>query len=450
MSDNRTISFARTYRPKDLSEYVGNENLKANVTAAMKSAIKAQVLMFSGKTGNGKTSIARLVSKEYLCENWEEEQKSCNHCAMCNMFNDFIETGDTSEISMYLTEVDCAKQNGVADAAKITDAVMSMGFHQGWRVWIFDECHRLSPEAQSTLLKVIEEPPENTLFIFCTTDPDDILDTIRGRMQLNLEVKLPMKDLVEALKKVCDKEGILYSTQSLKLIITRSDMILRQSLNKLEMVYNTYGSATYNNVIKLFDAFDDDILKRFFDALGDGNLFTYLDILSDAKEGHSLEAFLKELTEFFMRLLYLNSGVDVEDISAPELKLLKEVVSKFSFIELSKINDGLRSVKKDRVELDLIALCLNLIADRQAAEKMELAIAMGQVPVVGGVNELTGQVGDNVNLLDESVVDGMAKEYTQMVKDEKIQVQNDNLTEGVKSLFEPMVFEDIDEGSLDI
>ncbi|MRB31346.1 hypothetical protein GH891_32850, partial [Bacillus thuringiensis] len=106
-----------------------------------------------------------------------------------------------------------------------------------WKIYILDECHRISIPAQNSLLKLVEEPPENVLFMFCTTDPDKMLDTLLNRCNIKLDVKKPSEEqLTQILLDICVKEGISYDRKGLSLIVDRSELVIRQALMDLENV----------------------------------------------------------------------------------------------------------------------------------------------------------------------------------------------------------------------
>ena len=193
-SDERELQYSQKYRPSTFMEYIGNQRVKERVHAALNSKAKPQVMLFSGASGCGKTTIARLIAKEYLCEDENKgETGACGVCPACKAVDEYIHTGNLDNLGEYyenLKEIDVADQSGKsAIDSVLQDAEIPA--YSGWKIYIFDECHRASPQAQTRMLKIAEEPPENVLFIFCTTNPEEMLDTLVNRCQLKLEIKKP-------------------------------------------------------------------------------------------------------------------------------------------------------------------------------------------------------------------------------------------------------------------
>ena len=164
------LGFHRKYRPKTLKDYIGNEKLKKSVSKALESDRKPQVILLSGPAGTGKTTMARLLAKEYLCENRDKEKGACNTCYSCQAMNEFIETGH-SDILTNLKEVDVTDSNKKQDIEDLLEDASMPSFDGNWKIYILDECHMMTSSAQNRLLKTLEEPPEHVLMILCTTNP---------------------------------------------------------------------------------------------------------------------------------------------------------------------------------------------------------------------------------------------------------------------------------------
>ena len=120
MDNEQSLAYHRKYRPKTLSEYIGNEKLKKSVTKALESDKKPQVILLSGPAGTGKTTMARLLAKEYLCENRDIVYGACNKCYICQAINEYIETG-RSEILTNIREVDITESNRKQDIDDLLD-----------------------------------------------------------------------------------------------------------------------------------------------------------------------------------------------------------------------------------------------------------------------------------------------------------------------------------------
>ena len=259
------ISFARRYRPTSLNDYIGNDKMKDTLINYFRGN-RPQSILLTGSTGCGKTTMARLIVKEYLCEDWGKDKCACGVCDTCKSLDNYIETGNTEGI-FDVTEIDITDKSGKRDLDSVFETVEYPSINGGWKIYIADEVHAASIAAQTRMLKMLEEPPEKVLFIFCTTDPQKMLDTLKNRCQLKLQVSKPsMSELTKLLKRVCLEEGRDYDMEGLRTIASRSDFVIRDSLNNLERVIETKGNATSESVNSEFQEISEKILFDFFEG----------------------------------------------------------------------------------------------------------------------------------------------------------------------------------------
>lgn len=347
------LGFARRYRPTTMENYVGNERNKETLKRYLKGK-KPQSILLTGNTGCGKTTIARLLVKEYLCENRSEETGACGVCDMCQAVDDYILTGST-EMLPDIYEIDITDKSGKSDIDSILETVEYPSMSGGWKVYLLDEVHMASKQAQSRILKILEEPPEYVLFIFCTTDPDKMLDTLKNRCQLKLKVVKPgMADIVKLLKRVCLEEGRDYDLDGLRTIASRSDFVIRDSLNNLERVLETRGDAKSESVNEEFNEISNEILFNFYDAYKNKDFLGYMSLLYKIKVEYDFKQFLTSLNNFTMRGIYIMNGVDIEGVSENEIKSYLKLFKTFSTEDLSYILSSLRRMDIGDVEANLI------------------------------------------------------------------------------------------------
>ena len=184
---NEDLSFARKYRPSTLEGYIGNEKLKETVKRIMASGKKPQSILLTGNTGCGKTTIARIIESWYICENPGEDGSPCGECLTCCNMKDYIENGN-AEMLPDIKEIDVTDKGGKGDMDALIEEIEYPAFGGGWKIYLLDECHAMTMAAATRLLKIVEEPPEKVLVIFCTTDPQKMLETLKNRCQLKLKV----------------------------------------------------------------------------------------------------------------------------------------------------------------------------------------------------------------------------------------------------------------------
>lgn len=407
--EEEKLGFARRFRPTTMANYVGNEKNKETIKRYLKGK-KPQSILLTGNTGCGKTTIARLLVKEYLCEDRDDEKGACGVCNSCIAVDDYILTGST-EMLPDIHEIDITDKSGKSDIDSILETVEYPSITGGWKVYLLDEVHMASRQAQSRILKILEEPPEDVLFIFCTTDPDKMLDTLKNRCQLKLSIVKPtLVDITSLLKRVCLEESKDYDLEGLRTIASRSEFVIRDSLNNLERVLETRGDAKSTSVNEEFNEISNALLFQFYRAFREKDFLAYMGLLYKIKVSFDFRQFLVSLNNFTMRGIYILNGVDVEGISEDELVSYKELFKSFTTEELSYILSSLRRMDIGDIEANLIGFiyCQN---ENRVVE------------------------GSQVNLDTPQVKEG--NEYS-FRNDVLKQREKDKITSGIKSLEDNM------------
>lgn len=409
MSDVR-LPFHRKYRPATLAEYIGNEKLKKTAMSALNKGNKPQVILLKGASGCGKTTFARLLAKEYLCENRDPVTGACGICPSCQALDDYIHTGDTGYLE-HVKEIDITDQNGKKDLDGVLEEVMIPAFGDQWDVFIFDECHMATKAAQNRFLKVAEEPPEYKLMIFCTTDPQMMLETLKNRCQLQLEVKKPtVKDLSGLLRRVCSTEEAACDNKGLNFIANRSDLTIRQALTNLEQVITEAGDATYESAVGVFEEVSDKLIVDFYKMLlgkpdvdkngvvktrPDGsivmkrNVLGYVTLLHKIRTQVDLKVFLRNLVDFTERGIYVVNQIELEGVSDGELRIYRDLFGDFSVeqmaVLISKLIDMIGSS-------DIEAKLLLLGYTGLNSPRGELECADPSRDILSGLSPITNEV----------------------------------------------------------
>lgn len=352
----QSLNLTRKYRPRSMSDYIGNERLKETVLSWLSRGIRPQTILLKGSTGGGKTTMARLIAKEYLCENRDDEKGACGECATCKAIDSYIATGNSDDL-ISIKEINASKDNGISAINSVLEEAYYPSFDGSWKIYILDECHRISIAAQNSLLKLVEEPPENVLFMFCTTEPEKMLDTLLNRCNIKLDVKKPTEEqMAMLLSRICDNEHVLSDRKGLSLIVDRSELVIRQAIMDLENVIVQQGNVTYNDVLRVFDEKPNSLYFNFFNCLLNKDTFKYVAVLHKIKSTMPLREFVRNLTNFTKRGIYIFNGIDLEGITENEIKNMKELFKRFSLVEQGYLLEFLTRVNDGDVETNLLLL----------------------------------------------------------------------------------------------
>lgn len=350
------LNLTRKHRPKSMLDYIGNQKLKDTVMSWLGRTYRPQTILLKGTTGGGKTTMARLIAKEYLCEDRDNLGGACGQCATCQSIDDYIATGKTDDL-MGLKEVDASRDSGIGAINAILEEAQYPSFDGSWKIYIFDECHRISIPAQNSLLKLTEEPPEKVLFIFCTTDPEKMLETLLNRCSIKEDVKKPSEEeLATALGVICKKEGVSFDRKGLSLLVDRSELVFREAIMSLENVIVQEGSVTFNHVVKVFDDKPNSLYFDFYRCILEKDTFRFVSVLHKIKSTMPLKEFVKNLTNFTKRGIYIFNGIELEGITQNEIINMKELFKRFSILEQGMMLDFLTRVNDGDVETNLLLL----------------------------------------------------------------------------------------------
>lgn len=356
MADVSGLPFHRKYRPNTLKSYIGNVKLKETILKVLATDNRPQVMLFMGSSGCGKTSLARLVAKEYSCPNRDNEIGACGVCPSCEIIDEYIATGEGSILTS-IREVNIAEKNGVHDLDDIFEEMELPAFGDEWKIFIFDECHKASNALQNRFLKIVEEPPEHILILFCTTNPDEMLDTLRNRCQLQLRVSKPtVKELAGLLASVCSTEQVDYDKAGLEFIANHGELTIRTALQNLWQVVNEQGSAKYDNVVRVFDEISNTLMLSLFTALKAKDTLRYITLLCDAKSKVDLDSFFRELKNFVVRGIYTINGITQEGVSAGELISYRVLFGDLGVVQIGQFLNRLLHINMNNLELELIML----------------------------------------------------------------------------------------------
>lgn len=353
------IAWYRKYRPSTMADYMG-DNIKNVVKARFTvPENRPQVLMISGNRGCGKTTFARIVSKYYLCEN-PIEGEPCGECEMCQTINEVLIGGQVDVEVPGVVEVDATTANGKEAIQNIIEDAIIPPMYTKRKVLILDECHMITPSAQNSLLKIIEDIPEHLVVIFATTNIEKVLGTILSRCQLKLEVKKKSVDeLADRLLEISKQEGLKVELSALKIIAKKGDRVPREAINLLEDVAKNYGGViSVKTVRESTGDVASELYMEYFKA-ANTSLEKILEFNKKIKEMDiAPKVFIRGLTRFLLDCLYIRHGIHIEDYPTEYLKEVNDLFKLYTTSEfdtlLQVIEYASKMVGEDEIKGELI------------------------------------------------------------------------------------------------
>lgn len=316
----------RTYRPSTFEEVYGQQHIVKTLSNAIKENKIAHAYLFCGPRGTGKTSMARLFAKALNCE--EGFGKQCNHCTNCTSITD----GTHPDV----IEIDAASNRGIDDIRDLINKVKYAPIRGKYKVYIIDEIHMMTSEAFNALLKTLEEPPANVVFILATTEPFKLMPTILSRVQRYDFSKVSDSNLLANLKRVCEKEGVTFEEEALKLITTLSDGGVRDSLSLLDQAIAYSGNELTTSVVQeLFGLSTTEEKLNIISQINKGDIIGCTSKLNQLVEhGVDIKRLTSDLIEILKDLLIYKTTKDasilkmINDEQATSLKIHKVNVTK--------------------------------------------------------------------------------------------------------------------------
>lgn len=312
------LVLARKYRPKKLSDIIGQYEISNILKGAFKLNRLAHAYLLSGTRGVGKTTIARIIAKAVNCEeNLEISQGDpCGICDNCVSID--------SESNIDVIEVDAASRTGVNDMREIIENINYKPVSAKKKIYIIDEVHMLSKAAFNALLKTLEEPPSDVMFLLATTETEKIPITILSRCQ-RLELKrISNKEIASHLIKISSLEGFNLDKESSEIISMSSGGSLRDALSILDNVCARGTNINTKIVRSVLGLSDSTQVIDFLELICAGKVEESLKFFRNLYEnGASLEQLAKDLMRLMYYIARFKSEVDVSGLTLSETEIVK-------------------------------------------------------------------------------------------------------------------------------
>ncbi|PSF33474.1 DNA polymerase III, subunit gamma and tau [Aphanothece hegewaldii CCALA 016] len=287
------------YRPKTLADLVGQTAIATTMTHALIQRRIAPAYLLSGQRGTGKTSTARILAKSLNCLSSEHPTPTpCGQCAMCQAIS--------SGTALDVIELDAASNNGVEEVRELINHSQFRPVQGRYKVWIIDECHALSHSATQALLKTLEEPPPNVVFILCTTEAQKLGETIISRCQRYPFSPLSAEHLVNHLQQVAQQEKMSITDDALRLIASYAQGGVRDALTLLDQARLLADSITAKHIYDLAGQVDEDDLYQIVESIIEQNPEKLLKTLRNLHHKEPL-SLINNLLGFYTNLILAQS-----------------------------------------------------------------------------------------------------------------------------------------------
>jgi DNA polymerase-3 subunit gamma/tau len=347
---------ARKWRPQTFDDLVGQQHVTETLKNAIKNDRVAHAYIFSGARGVGKTTAARILAKALNCVKGPTAQP-CGECDSCKEI--------AAGTSLDVIEIDAASNRGIDQIRELREMVRYAPAASRSKVVILDEAHMLTGEASNALLKTLEEPPDRVIFVMATTQPEDLVDTIRSRSQHFHFRALTFAEIVGRLEEIAKKENLKIAPGAMAVIARMAEGSLRDALSLLEQARAYCGETIPDKEVReLLGVVPDDALEELVGAISEGSADRALGLVHTfQKEGRNLQHFCREAIRHMRNLLIARTcGADSQLIAAtPDQRpALAKAAALFSEEDLTRFfqillqtDDDLRRKPDPRVHLEM-------------------------------------------------------------------------------------------------
>ncbi|MCT2870866.1 DNA polymerase III subunit gamma/tau [Limosilactobacillus fermentum] len=303
----------RVWRPQRFSDLVGQQIVTTTLKNAIITKKISHAYLFAGPRGTGKTSAAKIFAKAVNCHH-QTDGEPCNECELCQA----ITAGQLNDV----IEIDAASNNGVEQIRDIRDKVKYAPTQADYKVYIIDEVHMLSTGAFNALLKTLEEPPANVIFILATTEPHKIPLTIISRVQRFDFRRISAKDAFERMKYILDQKKVAYQEDALWVIANAAEGGMRDALSILDQALS-FGDeqVTIDDALLVTGSVTKQLVQEYFLQVAKGDsapaLETLTKITGAGKDG---QRFIEDLISFISDVLLYQESPSLIDLPATGLR----------------------------------------------------------------------------------------------------------------------------------
>lgn len=331
------LSLYRAERPEVFEDIIGQKQIVRILQNQIANNTVSQAYLFTGTHGTGKTSTARILAKALNCEGAGVKTGNgpvpCGECDNCRA----IKEGRFVDV----IELDAASNNKVEDLRALIDLVKYPPTIGKYKVYIIDEVHMLTVQAENAFLKTLEEPPEYAIFILATTDPQKVKETIKSRcMQLNFK-RVTEEDLVDGMDRICNKAGVNVTKDALMTIARIANGSVRDALSVLEQCMAAGDSFIDKNlVLEYTGTLGEEFFLELTDAVTEGKVGNALLLINDAASaGKDSRMILKDWLNHYRNLLvckYVDKADKLVHTTYENTRRMKEQASRIESLDIDR------------------------------------------------------------------------------------------------------------------
>lgn len=377
------IPLYRKYRPQTIEQIVGQEHIKKALANAIQMDRISHAYLFTGPRGTGKTSTARIFAKSLNCEKGPTISP-CNECENCKNI--------TNSIPIDVIEIDAASNRSVNDADEIIQKVALAPVQSRYKIYIIDEVHMLTNQAFNALLKTLEEPPKNVIFILATTEVHKVLDTIKSRCQRFDFKRITTEDIAKHLRYISDQESINITDDALAYIAQNSAGGMRDSialLDQLSVLNSSDSAISVDDINRLLGRLSFDSLTSLFTAIISSNQTEALDVLNNIyNQGNEPAQILSNLLEYLRNALILksvgkSSVAGVVQLNESQVNTISEKLESVEVYQIVSLIDKcalyikeLKQTANPKLWLDVAVLDMANLVQNTKLEELQKRISL--------------------------------------------------------------------------
>src|SRR6266699_3186997 len=400
---------ARKWRPQTFRDLVGQQHVTETLKNAILNNRVAHAYIFSGARGVGKTTAARILAKALNCVKGPTPEP-CGVCDSCREI--------AAGTSLDVIEIDAASNRGIDQIRELREMVRYAPAVSRSKVVILDEAHMLTGEASNALLKTLEEPPDRVIFVMATTEPENLVDTIRSRSQHFHFRALTFAEITGRLEEIAQKENLKIEPGAIAVIARMAEGSLRDALSLLEQARAYCGDTIPDkDVRELLGVVPEDALNEMVSAIAEGSADRALGLVHTfQKEGRNLQHFCREAIRHIRNLLIARvCGPDSDLVAAtPDQRpALAKAAALFGEEDLTRFfqillqtDDDLRRKPDPRVHLEMGLL--RLINASRLAPLEELLAELKSGAASSSSNTGVGQSAARVGAFTTSAMSAAA------------------------------------------